>query len=224
VDPRRGLGAAYAFVEEGLVIQSFFNPTLFRAGEIGGRALGVNFVWCEWAVGYHILWSLLIPIALTEVWDAHAGSDTRRSRSSDRRRLDREEVVRTPQLDRSASARDGAGRAPCHNVFGFFVVTAGNRMDQTGQAVGGLITLVFLALLARRLQRGVGRSSHSHLPLENLTKEMEFAHLEIAVNRSRILETFRRCFCNTSQISATHRRRLKCGCGCGTLFELPERN
>src|SRR4029450_494541 len=75
--PRRGragwiriafLGAAYAFVEEGLVTQSFFNPTLFRAGEIGGRALDVNFVWCEWTVGYHIFWSLLIPIALTEVW------------------------------------------------------------------------------------------------------------------------------------------------------------
>jgi len=61
------LGVAYAFIEEGLVTQSFFNPTLFRAGEIGGRAMGVNFVWTEWTVGYHILWSLLIPIALTEL-------------------------------------------------------------------------------------------------------------------------------------------------------------
>jgi hypothetical protein len=61
------LGVAYAFIEEGLAVQSFFNPDLFQAGAIGGRALGVNWVWSEWTVGYHILWSLLIPILLTEL-------------------------------------------------------------------------------------------------------------------------------------------------------------
>jgi len=61
------LGAAYALIEEGLVVQSFFNPDLFQAGAIGGRAQGVNWIWSEWTVGYHILWSLLIPILLTEL-------------------------------------------------------------------------------------------------------------------------------------------------------------
>ena len=45
------------------------------------------------------------------------------------------------------------GALPVTMCFGFFIVTAGNRMDQAGQAVGCLITLVFLALLARRLGR-----------------------------------------------------------------------
>ena len=61
------LGAAYAIVEEGLAIQSLFNPDLFNAGILGGRALGVNWVWTEWTVGYHIVWSIIIPILLTEL-------------------------------------------------------------------------------------------------------------------------------------------------------------
>jgi hypothetical protein len=61
------LGAAYAIVEEGLAIQSMFNPDLFNAGILGGRWLGVNWVWSEWTVGYHIVWSIMIPILLTEL-------------------------------------------------------------------------------------------------------------------------------------------------------------
>src|SRR4029078_2580523 len=36
------LGAAYAIIEEGLLLQSIFNPALFNAAAYGGRALGVN--------------------------------------------------------------------------------------------------------------------------------------------------------------------------------------
>jgi len=61
------LGAAYAIIEEGLGVQSLFNPELFQAAAIGGRALGVNWIWTEWTVGYHIVWSLLIPILLVEL-------------------------------------------------------------------------------------------------------------------------------------------------------------
>jgi hypothetical protein len=61
------LGAAYGIVEEGLAIQSLFNPALFNAGVLGGRWLGVNWVWTQWTVGYHIVWSMLIPILLTEL-------------------------------------------------------------------------------------------------------------------------------------------------------------
>jgi hypothetical protein len=61
------LGAAYAFVEEGLAIQSMFNPDLFNASALGGRWLGVNWVWSEWTVGYHIMYSIAIPILLAEL-------------------------------------------------------------------------------------------------------------------------------------------------------------
>jgi hypothetical protein len=61
------LGAAYAIIEEGLALQSMFNPDLFNAGSYGGRALGVNWVWSEWTVGYHIVWSIVIPILLVEL-------------------------------------------------------------------------------------------------------------------------------------------------------------
>jgi hypothetical protein len=61
------LGAAYAVVEEGLALQSMFNPDLFNAGTLGGRALGINWVWSEWTIGYHIVWSISVPILLAEL-------------------------------------------------------------------------------------------------------------------------------------------------------------
>lgn len=61
------LGLAYGIFEEGVVILSLFNPDLFKAGLVGGRALGVNWVWSEWVVGYHAVFSILIPIFLAEL-------------------------------------------------------------------------------------------------------------------------------------------------------------
>ena len=61
------LAMAYGIVEEGLATQTLFNPELFRAGLIGGRALGVNWVWSEWTVGYHVVYSIAIPILLAEL-------------------------------------------------------------------------------------------------------------------------------------------------------------
>jgi hypothetical protein len=61
------LAAAYAIIEEGLAIQSMFNPNLFNAGLLGGTVLGVNWVWVQWTIGYHIMWSIGIPILLTEL-------------------------------------------------------------------------------------------------------------------------------------------------------------
>ena len=57
----------YALIEEGLVMQTLFNPILFNIGALGGRALGVNWVYSEWVIGYHIVWSISIPILLTEM-------------------------------------------------------------------------------------------------------------------------------------------------------------
>src|SRR5262245_59630685 len=61
------LAAAYGIIEEGLVILSMFNPELFKAGLLGGRVLGVNGVWSERTVGYHVVYSIVIPIYLTEL-------------------------------------------------------------------------------------------------------------------------------------------------------------
>jgi hypothetical protein len=61
------LGAAYGIIEEGLAIQSIFNPNLFNAGLLGGRVLGINWVWSLWTIGYHIVYSIGIPIFLAEL-------------------------------------------------------------------------------------------------------------------------------------------------------------
>jgi hypothetical protein len=66
------LGAAYGIIEEGLIIQSMFDPNMFNAGLVGGRALGVNWIWTMWTIGYHIVWSIGIPILLAELlFQAH---------------------------------------------------------------------------------------------------------------------------------------------------------
>jgi hypothetical protein len=63
------LGAAYGIVEEGLQIQSFFNVHHLDLGNLAvyGRALGVNWVWAEHLTVYHAVWSITIPILLTEL-------------------------------------------------------------------------------------------------------------------------------------------------------------
>jgi hypothetical protein len=61
------LGAAFALIEEGPIMQTMFSPDLFGAGACGGRAWGVNWIWIEALLGYHTIWSIAIPIALTEM-------------------------------------------------------------------------------------------------------------------------------------------------------------
>jgi len=60
-------GAAYALVEEGLTLQTLFNPDFVNAAKFGGRWLGVNFVLTQWEIGYHVVWSICIPILITEL-------------------------------------------------------------------------------------------------------------------------------------------------------------
>jgi hypothetical protein len=61
------LGAAYGLIEEGLVLGSIFSPNLFNAALVGGRLFGVNWTWTQWTLGYHAVWSISIPILLTEL-------------------------------------------------------------------------------------------------------------------------------------------------------------
>jgi len=60
--------AAYALIEEGLVMQTLFSPDLFGAAACGARMAGVNWVWTQALIGYHVIWSIMIPIALVEIF------------------------------------------------------------------------------------------------------------------------------------------------------------
>ena len=62
------LAAAYAFVEEGWVDQSLFNPNyqgqrLLDFGYVA--ALGTGLPWLLYVIAIHVVWSISTPIALT---------------------------------------------------------------------------------------------------------------------------------------------------------------
>ena len=64
------LGMAFAVFEEFLVVQTSVSPVLFVGlGPPGiyGHVLGVNRVYLLWAVGYESVWSIVLPIYLTEL-------------------------------------------------------------------------------------------------------------------------------------------------------------
>ncbi|SJZ42995.1 hypothetical protein SAMN02745673_00430 [Marinactinospora thermotolerans DSM 45154] len=63
------LGAAYGLVEEGVVTQSLFNPDFmgYRLLDYGYvPALGTGLPWAVYVIGIHTVWSIAVPIALTE--------------------------------------------------------------------------------------------------------------------------------------------------------------
>lgn len=61
------LGAAYGLIEEGLALQSLFNPALYQAATWGGRLFGINGVYAETVIVVHAIWSVAIPILLTDL-------------------------------------------------------------------------------------------------------------------------------------------------------------
>jgi len=63
------LGIAYGLVEEGLVVQSLFDQHYKGLDFLGyyGHWLGVNWVWAEFIVPYHAVFSIAIPIVVTEL-------------------------------------------------------------------------------------------------------------------------------------------------------------
>jgi hypothetical protein len=63
------LGLAYGLIEEGIVLQSLFNQRYPGLDFLGyfGHWLGVNWVWLEFIVPYHAVFSIAIPIAITEL-------------------------------------------------------------------------------------------------------------------------------------------------------------
>jgi len=63
------MGAAYAIIEEVLMVKSFFDPAWMDLGILGsyGRWLEVNWVWSVELTIYHAVVSIAIPIGLTEL-------------------------------------------------------------------------------------------------------------------------------------------------------------
>lgn len=64
------LGAAYAIVEEGIAVKSFFDPGWVDLGDLGtyGRALDVNWVWTVWLTIFHCVVSITLPILVLGLW------------------------------------------------------------------------------------------------------------------------------------------------------------
>lgn len=62
------LGAAYGLIEEGLGLQSLFNPDIYGAiGRWGARFGGINGVYTEVQLVNHAVWSIAVPILLMEL-------------------------------------------------------------------------------------------------------------------------------------------------------------
>ncbi|GAA2871891.1 hypothetical protein Acy02nite_30270 [Actinoplanes cyaneus] len=67
------LGLAYGLIEEGLVLQSLTSPTIYRAAQWAPRLLCVNSAYTELNLVYHPVFSITIPIVLTELLFARHG-------------------------------------------------------------------------------------------------------------------------------------------------------
>jgi hypothetical protein len=65
------LGCAFALVEEGLALQTIFNPIGMDGEAVYGNAFGVNWFWAVVVFGYHVVWSVLIPIAVVHLAFPH---------------------------------------------------------------------------------------------------------------------------------------------------------
>ena len=61
------LGIAFGIIEECILLQSAFNPNFLGNDLTYGRTLGINWVWAEYIIGYHAIWSITIPILITEL-------------------------------------------------------------------------------------------------------------------------------------------------------------
>ncbi|HEY3682604.1 MAG TPA: hypothetical protein VGL93_06170 [Streptosporangiaceae bacterium] len=61
------LGVAYEVVEDGIGLQALTSPHLYGAAKLAPRVLGFNSAYWEANLAYHVVFSVLIPIALTEL-------------------------------------------------------------------------------------------------------------------------------------------------------------
>ncbi|WP_280462651.1 hypothetical protein [Nocardia carnea] len=75
------LGLAYQLAEDGLGLQALTSPEMYGAADWGWRALGVNWTYWESQIGVHVVFSVLIPVVLTDLlFPAHRGRPYLRTR------------------------------------------------------------------------------------------------------------------------------------------------
>lgn len=66
------LGLAYQLAEDGLGLQALTSPHMYGAADWGWRAFGVNWTYWESQIGVHVVFSVLVPIMLTDlIFPAH---------------------------------------------------------------------------------------------------------------------------------------------------------
>jgi hypothetical protein len=68
------MGVVYGLVEEGLALQSLTSPHLYNAAGWAPRLFGVNTAYTELNLVYHAVFSITIPIVLTELCFARHGT------------------------------------------------------------------------------------------------------------------------------------------------------
>ncbi len=60
-------GLVYELVEDGIGLQALTSPNLYHAAEWGPRVLGFNTTYWESQIGYHTVFSVLIPVLLADL-------------------------------------------------------------------------------------------------------------------------------------------------------------
>jgi hypothetical protein len=61
------LGLAYGILEEGVILQSVFNPGFLNLDLSYGRFWGVNWVWAQFIIVYHAVFSITVPILFSQM-------------------------------------------------------------------------------------------------------------------------------------------------------------
>lgn len=61
------LGLAFGLVEEGLALGSMTSTTLYPVADWAPRLLGFNTAYSVWVLPYHVVFSILVPIAIVDL-------------------------------------------------------------------------------------------------------------------------------------------------------------
>ncbi|MDG4785988.1 hypothetical protein O7626_08625 [Micromonospora sp. WMMD1102] len=61
------MGVAYQIAEDGLGLQALTSPRMYGAADWGFRAFGANWTYWESQIGVHVVLSVLLPIAITNL-------------------------------------------------------------------------------------------------------------------------------------------------------------
>lgn len=61
------MGLVYELAEDGLGLQALTSPVLYNAAEWGPRVLGFNLTYWESQIGYHLAFSVVIPVMITNL-------------------------------------------------------------------------------------------------------------------------------------------------------------